>query len=119
MDIKRDGVHRLHALLWILNGFKDRHRSTTRRWRTEIWRSFAGGFSSGANVCFVSFIGCVCLLCVSSIGASKRPSIDPLDLLDVSCHGVPCLERAMHSLYALVRSDDEAIRLYFVCVIAF
>ena len=42
------------------------------------------------------FIGCVCVLCECSfIGASKQPSIDPLDLLDVfvgALHvlSVPC-----------------------------
>ena len=42
------------------------------------------------------FIGCVCVLCECPfIGASKQPSIDPLDLLDVFCRGASCLERAM------------------------
>ena len=64
------------------------------------------------------FIGCVCVLCeYPFIGASKQPSIDPLDLLDVFCRGASCLERAMHSLYTLARSDNEAIRLSIVCMV--
>ena len=70
---------------------------------------------------------CQCLLCVfiavfvccvsPFIGASKRPSIDPLDLLDVFFCGASCLERAMYSLYTLARSDHEAIRLSVVCMV--
>ena len=64
------------------------------------------------------FIGCVCVLCECSFnGASKLLSIDPLDLLDVFCRGASCLERAMHSLYTLDRSNHEAIRLSIVCMV--
>ena len=61
---------------------------------------------------------CVCVLSVClSIGASKQPSIDPLDLLHVFCHGASRDERAMFSLYTLARSDDGAIRLSVVCMV--
>ena len=64
------------------------------------------------------FIGCVCALCECPfIGASKQPSIDPLDLLDVFYRGASCLEHAMYSLYTLARSDHEAIRLSVVCMV--
>ena len=118
MNIDRDGVQGLHVLLWIFSGFQDRHRVTKRSWRTEILLSFADGLSSGASVCFVSFIGCVCVLCECPfIGASKQPSIDPLDLLDVFCRGASCLERVIYSLYTLARSGHEAIRLSVVCMV--
>ena len=66
----------------------------------------------------VCFIGCVCVLCeYPFIGASKQPSIDPMDLLDVFFCGASCLERAMYSLYTLARSDHEAIRLSVVCMV--
>ena len=118
MNIDRDGVHRLHDLLWILSEFQDRHRATTRSWRTEILLSFVDGLSSGASVCFVSFIGCVCVLCeCPSIGASKQPSIDPLDLLDVFWRGASCLERVIYTLYTLARSGHGAIRLSVVCML--
>ena len=94
--------------------FKDRNGELTYSDLVVIWV----GLSSGANVCFVSCFGCVCVLSVCpSIGASKQPSIDPLDLLDVFCHGASCHERAMFSLYILARSDDGAIRLSVVCMV--
>ena len=64
------------------------------------------------------FIGCVCVLGVCHfIGASKQPSIDPLDLLNVFCRGASCVALAMYSLYTLVRSDNEAIRSSVVCTL--
>ena len=64
------------------------------------------------------FIGYVCVSCECPfIGASKQPSIDPLDLLDVFYRGTSCLESPMYSLYTLARSDHEAIRLSVVCMV--
>ena len=99
--------------------FKDRHRTTMKRWCTPIWWSFGIGLSHGVNVYFVCFYWlCLCVLCECPFnGASKLLSIDPLDLLDVFCRGASCLERAMHSLYTLARSDHEAIRLSVVCMV--
>ena len=78
-----------------------------------------GRFIEHAHVCFVWFYWlCLCVLCESPfIGASKQPSIDPLDLLDVFCRDALCLESTMYSLYTLARSDHEAIRLSVVCMV--
>ena len=53
-------------------------------------------FWVGSMFAVCVFIGCICVLCECCfIGASKQPSIDPLDPLDVFCRGASCLERAM------------------------